>query len=182
MLHLLFFRGHGLVPVLVRLFCWRWWLGQHWRDVPAHVAVAVPASTNANALYEYEAVVTRIQVSLLARKEIPKLNGLIACVDIEVPDPRQAHAWLDLQIGRRYGFEAAALTGLGIVSPPALDRWWRRIWEHLSGGRSGRTAPLDCSLLAQMALRAGGLDLLGREDGLPVSPNDLLKNLHRNLK
>jgi hypothetical protein len=177
MLHLLFFRGHGLVPVFVRLLCWHWWRGQRWQAVPAHVAVAVPASTDTNVLYEYEAVVTGIQVSLLAREEIQEINPLSSCVELRVPDPAQAHAWLDLQIGRRYGFETAALTGLGIVSPPALDRWWRRIWEHLSGGRSGRTAPLHCSLLVQMALRAGGLDLLGRGDGLPVSPNDLLRNL-----
>lgn len=174
MLHLLFFRGHGLVPVLVRLFCWRWWRGQRWREVPAHVAVAVP--TSANALHEYEAVVTGIQVSLLAQEDIPKLNGLIASIDLDVPDPESASRWLDLQIGRRYGFEAVALTGLAVLSPAWLDLIWARCWARLQGGRSGRTSPLHCSLLCLGALEAAGFPT--NFPGFPpVSPNDLMLGL-----
>jgi hypothetical protein len=177
MLHLLFFRGHGIVPVLVRLFCWHWWRSQRWRDVPAHVAVAVPASTDSNALYEYEAVVTGIQVSLLAREDIQKLNGLIASIQLDVPDPEAASRWLDSQVGHRYGFEAVALTGLAVLSPTWLDMLWARCWARLQGGKSGRTAPLHCSLLCLNALRAGGFDTAKFPDFPPVSPNDLLRNL-----
>lgn len=170
MLHLLFFRGHGLVPVLVRLFCWHWWHGQRWRDVPAHVAI-----WDRDNKTEYEAIVTGIRSGQL--DGLNKLSGLVEMIPVSVPHPDAARAWLDEQVGRPYGFLAATATGLGILSPPALDRLWRTLWEHLSGGRSGRTAPLDCSLLAQMALRAGGQNILGRDDGLPVSPNDLFLSL-----
>ena len=170
MLHLLFFRGHGLVPVLVRLFCWHWWRGQRWREVPAHVAI-----WDRDTWTEYEAIVTGIRSGHLAG--IQETSGLIGIIPVSVQHPDAARAWLDDQVGKPYGFLAVTATGLGILSPPALDRLWRTLWERLAGGRAGRTAPLDCSLLAQMALRAGGLDLLGRDDGLPVSPNDLLRNL-----
>lgn len=170
MLHLLFFRGYGLVPVLVRLICWHWWHGQKWREVPAHVSV-----WDAEEGLEYEAIVTGIRSERL--ESIESLTGLIEALPVAVPEPELSRRWLMQQVGRPYGFLAATATGLGILSPPALDRLWRTLWERLSGGKGGRTAPLDCSLLAQMALRAGGLDLLGRADGLPVSPNDLLRNL-----
>lgn len=174
MLHLLFFRGHGIVPVLVRLFCWHWWTCQHWRDVPAHVAVAVPTSTN--ALYEYEAIVSGIQVSLLAREEIPKLTGLIASVEMKVPNPEAASQWLDSQVGQRYGFEAVALTGLAVLSPSWLDLTWARCWASLQGGKSGRTSPLHCSLLCRRALEAGGYKTT-LPDFPPISPNDLMLGL-----
>ncbi len=170
MLHLLFFRGHGLVPVLVRLFCWHWWHGQRWREVPAHVAI-----WDAEEGLEYEAIVTGIRSGRL--DSLDGLSGLIEALPVALPEPNLARRWLMQQVGRPYGYLAVAATGLGILSPPALDRLWRTLWEHLSGGRSGRTAPLDCSLLAQMALRAGGQNILGRDDGLPVSPNDLFLSL-----
>lgn len=170
MLHLLFFRGHGLVPVLVRLFCWRWWQGQHWRDVPAHVAL-----WDRDTWTEYEAIVTGIRATHLSG--LQETSGLVGVLEVSLPHPDAATAWLGDQVGKPYGFLASAATGLGILSPPALDLWWRWLWRHLSGGKAGRTAPLNCSLLCQLALRAGGLNLVGREDGLPVSPNDLLLTL-----
>lgn len=169
-LSLLFFRGHGIVPVLVRLCCWQWWLGQRWCDVPAHVSIWDRAEG-----IEYEAIVSGIHSSTL-----PSLDGITGLIDnvvVVVPGLDQSRHWLTLQVGKPYGFLAAAATGLGILSPPALDLLWLRIWANLAGGRSGRTAPLDCSLLAQMALIAGGLDVPGRADGLPVSPNDLMMGL-----
>ncbi len=174
MIRLLFFRGHGIIPILVRLLTWHWWHGQHWSRVPAHVAITIPVW---NALAEYEAIITGVQVTLLAESDLPTLNGLIADVPVDVPLIGAAQHWLDAQVGRPYGFLTSAATGLGIVSPPWLDRWWARGWEHLAGGKSGRTAPLNCSLLCQLALGAGGLDIPGRSDGLPVSPNDLLRIL-----
>lgn len=174
MIRLLFFRGHGIVPILVRLLTWHWWRGQHWSQVPAHVAIAIPAG---RVLHEYEAIITGVHVSLLAITDVPQLNGLIADVPVDVPLLGAAGHWLDAQVGKPYGYLAVAATGLGIISPPWLDRWWARGWEHLAGGKSGRSAPLNCSLLCQLALRAGGLDIPGRQDGLPVSPNDLLRIL-----
>ncbi len=174
MLHLLFFKGHGLIPILVRLITWHWWLGQRWSQVPAHVAITIPAG---RVLHEYEAIITGVQVTLLAESDVPRLNGLIADIPMDVPLLGAAVRWLDAQVGKPYGYLASAATGLGIISPPWLDRWWRRGWEHLAGGKSGRTAPLNCSLLCQLAIRAGGLDIQGRKDGLPVSPNDLMRIL-----
>ncbi|WP_394794882.1 hypothetical protein [Armatimonas sp.] len=174
MIHLLFFKGYGIIPILVRLLTWHWWLGQRWSQVPAHVAIAIPVGST---LSEYEAIITGVHVALLAPSDVPRLNGLIAAVPVEVPQPAATQRWLDAQVGKPYGYLAAAATGLGIISPPWLDRWWRRGWERLSGGKSGRTAPLNCSLLCQLALGAGGLDTPGRQDGLPVSPNDLMRIL-----
>ncbi len=181
MVHLLFFKGYGIIPILVRLLTWHWWHGQHWSQVPAHVAITIPAGRVLHAelpsYAEYEAIITGVHVSLLAITDVPQLNGLIADVPVDVPLPHETVRWLDAQVGKPYGYLASAATGLGIVSPPWLDRWWRRGWEHLAGGKSGRTAPLNCSLLCQLALRAGGLDIPGRQDGLPVSPNDLMRIL-----
>ena len=185
MVHLLFFRGHGIVPILVRLLTWHWWRGQHWSQVPAHVALAIPAGRVLHAelpsyaaklpsYAEYEAITTGIHVSMLAESDMPRLHGLIDDIPVEVPLPHETVRWLDAQVGLPYGYLAVAATGLGIVSPPWMDRCWLRLWERLAGGKSGRTAPLNCSLLCQLALRAGGLDVQGRQDGLPVSPNDLL--------
>lgn len=175
MLHLLFFRGHGIVPVLVRLFCWRWWRGQRWSDVPAHVAIALP--TSGKTLHEYEAIVTGIQVSLLDPGTIPALNGLIACIKVEVPDIEASRRWLDEQVGQCYGFEAVALTGLTVLSPAWLDLIWARCWAKLQGGRSGRTSPLHCSLLCLKALHAGGFTGDELPDFPPASPNDLMLGL-----
>ncbi len=174
MVHLLFFKGYGIIPILVRLLTWHWWHGQRWSQVPAHVAITIPAG---NAMHEYEAVITGVHVSLLAPSDLPTLNGLIADVPVDVPLPHETVRWLDAQVGKPYGYLAVAATGLGIISPSWLDRWWARGWEHLAGGKSGRTAPLNCSLLCQLALGAGGLDIQGRQDGLPISPNDLLRIL-----
>ena len=137
MLHLLFFRGHGLIPMLVRLFCWHWWRGQRWRDVPAHVAI-----WDTEEGIEYEAIVTGIRSERL--ESIECLSGLIEALPVEVPEPEITRRWLMQQVGRPYGFLAVTATGLGILSPPALDRLLRTLWERLAGGRAGRTAPLDC--------------------------------------
>lgn len=169
-LTVLAFRGHGIMPVLIRLFCWHWRQGQRWSEVPAHVAIWDEAGAA-----EYEAIVTGIKRSELA--SLDGLRGLTHTIRVEVPDMAGTRVWLEEQVGREYGYLAVAATGLGILSPPSLDRVWRCWWERLSGGKSGRTAPLDCSLLAQMALRAGGVEMLGRRDGLPVSPNDLVLEL-----
>ena len=179
MIRLLFFRGHGIVPILVRLLTWHWWIGQSWGQVPAHVAIAIPAGRALHAelpsYAEYEAIITGVRVSLLAPSDLTTLHGLIADVPVDVPLIGAAQHWLDAQVGKPYGYLAVVATGLGIVSPPWLDRWWRRGWEHMAGGKSGRTAPLNCSLLCQLALGAGGLGIPGRRDGLPVSPNDLMR-------
>jgi hypothetical protein len=124
---------------------------------------------------EYEAIVTGIKRSGLDTLE--GLCGLTDTIRVEVPDMAAARMWLAEQVGREYGYLAVVATGLGILSPASLDRVWRCWWERLAGGKSGRTAPLDCSLLAQLALRAGGVEMLGRRDGLPVSPNDLVLEL-----
>jgi hypothetical protein len=124
---------------------------------------------------EYEAVVTGIKRSEL--DTLDGLRGLTDAIRVEVPDVAATRGWLAEQVGREYGYLAVVATGLGILSPPSMDRVWKCWWERLAGGKSGRTAPLDCSLLAQLALRAGGLEMQGRRDGLPVSPNDLVLEL-----
>lgn len=169
MLHLLFFRGHGIVPVLVRLFCWRWWGGQRWRDVPAHVAI-----WDTEEGIEYEAIVTGIRSGRLESAE--SLPGLIESVPVALPEPDLARRWLMQQVGKRYGFEAVALTGLTVLSPSWLDLIWARCWARLQGGRSGRTSPLHCSLLCLGALEAAGFPT--NFPGFPpVSPNDLMLGL-----
>ncbi|WP_395089279.1 hypothetical protein [Armatimonas sp.] len=162
------------MPLMIRLLTWHWWRGQRWRQVPAHVAIAIPVGST---LSEYEAITTGVHVSLLAESDVSRLSGLIADLPVEVPLLGATVRWLDAQVGKPYGYLASAATGLGIVSPRWLDRWWARGWERLAGGKSGRTAPLNCSLLCQLALKAGGLDIPGRQDGLPVSPNDLMRIL-----
>lgn len=166
MLYLLCFRGSGIVPLLVRLFCWHWWQRQRWSDVPAHVAI-----WDRDNQTEYEAIITGVRKGQLT--ELQQITGLIEAQPVELPYPDAARAWLNEQVGKPYGYLAALATGLGILSPSWLDCWWRYGWERLAGGKSGRTAPLDCSLLAQFALKKGGYIVLGRSDGLPVSPNDL---------
>lgn len=167
--YLLFFKGHGVAPLLIRWLTWRG--GEAWSSVPSHVAICF---ANYGGWSEYEATITGIHQRFVRDF---KLHGLIEAVKVELPDEDAAQQWVGSKVGKPYGYLAVISTGLGIVSPPWWDRLWARLWEHLAGGRGGRTAPLDCSLLAQLTLKAGGLDVPGREDGLPVSPNDLYLNL-----
>lgn len=161
-----FFKGRGLVPVLVRAVTWRWREGQAWGSVPAHCAFIVwPV--------EYEAIITGIRKS-----EGWQLSGVVGRVGVSVPRLDDTIEWLDMQVGKPYGFLACALTGAGHLLP-ANARRLSRLWERMAGGKSGRTAPLNCSLLCQFALLCGGLPVRGREDGLPVSPNDLLRILSK---
>lgn len=121
-IHLLFFKGYGFVPLMIRLLTWHWWRGQRWRQVPAHVAIAIPVGST---LSEYEAITTGVHVSLLAESDVSRLSGLIADLPVEVPLLGATVRWLDAQVGKPYGYLASAATGLGIVSPRWLDRWWK---------------------------------------------------------
>lgn len=168
-LSLLFFRGHGAIPCLIRLATWRWWLGQRWEDVPAHVAI-----WDERTSVEWEAVVFGIRKGPLSDAAHNALSGLIATVQVEIPDYATTVRWLNAQVGRPYGFAAVAITGAGIIAPRAADRALAWLWRGMAGGKGGRSVPLDCSELVRGALAAGGAPLIGRADGLPMSPNDVL--------
>ena len=170
-----FWRGRGLIPVLIRLFSRH--RGQAWADVPAHCAVLLEDS---EGFTEYEAISTGIRRGEITRQELDE--GTVApmvMIPVTVPNFDAMVQYLNEQVGQRYGYEAVAATGLAIVAPSWLDRWLSWSWLHLAGGRSGRSCPKDCSLLVWWALSHAGLTLPGREDGLPVSPNDLLQLLKR---
>jgi hypothetical protein len=165
--YILFFKGHGFIPVLIRLFSKH--RGQKFSKVPAHCAVFIKSG---NGFVEYEAVSTGIRKLWLPI--LPKYQKFLM---IPVKDLSPVVNWLDTQVGKPYGYLTVAITGLGIVSPSVVDRVLSWCWRNLFGGKSGRSCPKDCSLLAHLALMEGGVEVPGRKDGLPVSPNDLLTSL-----
>lgn len=164
--HLLFFRGHGWIPVLTRLLTWEWWRGQKWRDVPAHVAIFW--DNGPSGWIEIEAIATGIR-----RGELTVLPGSDdgVCAQINLSDGGpDALLYASQQVGRRYGFETAALTGLAAI--PAANEYAQTLWSQLA---SGRTVPLHCSLLAAGALKAAGYELPKWET--PPSPNQVYRYL-----
>ena len=168
MIRIYFFRGSGLVPLIVRLFCWKWWIGEKFSQVPAHCSLVMKAGSY---LVEFEATVKGISCH-----HVPdKMSGVIHYVDLAVPDERVALSWLSDKIGSRYGFEAVAIDGISVVAPPWVDKCMALVWRRLEKGRS---SPLHCSLLCLGAINASGFSPVpSRPDGLPVSPNDLLISL-----
>ena len=171
MLSLLFFRGHGIVPVLVRLFTWKWFYAQKWKDVPSHVAIVVDSEYGVKR--KYEAVVTGIQSAAFSYSEIENDKSLIAEIKLPFSDVAASRKYLDSQVGDRYGFEVVAITGLAVLSPPWVDAVLAFVWTRLMGGRNGETCPLHCSLLAKMSMSAGGFVFEKGTDNMPMSPNDL---------
>lgn len=161
---LLFFRGRGPVAVAVRLLTWRWWLGQVWASVPAHVALFFPRE---NGWQEIEAIVTGIRSGDLAALPTSGVICQINCHDTE------GKGWLYAAgtVGRRYGFEAAVATGIGSLFRTMAARLW-------AGLESGRTAPLHCSLLALNTLREAGYTMPSYT--VPPSPNELMLYLKGN--
>lgn len=164
---LLFFRGRGVVPFCVRLLTCRWWEGQAWADVPAHVALFWGQTDG--SWIEIEAVVTGVR-----RCSLPELptEGVVARFDVSDADGRgrKFAAW---QVGKRYGFEAALATGLASV--PIWRQLAVRLWAAVG---AGRTVPLDCELLAEGALSAAGYPL--RVWDTPPSPNELMLWMEKN--
>jgi len=175
MISLLFFRGHGVIPVLVRLFTWKWFYGQKWKDVPAHVAVMIEVRDG--VFVKYEAIVSGIESNIIDYNDQLSDKSLMAKIDVYVPDVKSSIAYLDSQLNDRYGFEAVAINGIAAISPFWIDLILSAIWRHLMNGQDPKTCPLHCSMLAFLAVRAGGKVLDGREDGMPSSPNDLLRSL-----
>lgn len=168
---LYFFSGHGLVPVVVRLVTWRWWAGQRWGEVPAHCAIVI--STPGQDSVEYESIITGTRKSINFR-----LSGVVYSRLVDIPRIADTIEWLDSQVGRPYGFLPAILTGIGALRP-GYAIYCGRVWEWLRGGRGGRTAPLNCSLLCQYALLAGGVEVGGHPTGLPLSPNELMRSFQK---
>lgn len=176
MLRLLFFRGHGIVPILVRLFTWRPLSGQRWKDVPAHVAIVTNSPDGIPR--KYEAVITGIQSTVFIESENSADKSVIAEFSFISDTGFSAYHYLEDQVGDRYGFEAVALTGMTVLAPRRIDKKLASIWAKMYGGKNGETCPLHCSLLAKKAMEAAGLpDVRPRKDGMPLSPNDLMTGL-----
>lgn len=170
---LIFFTGHGFIPVMIRVFCRRWRDAQPWEEVPAHVVI-----WDRSLQRETEATVKGIRSTRL--ETLAGLHGVCKIVPINVPNIEGAREFLESQENERYGFEAVVLTGLAEVSPNWIDRIWLKCWSSLRGGKGGRTSPLHCSLLCHKALEAGGVPVHNiRRDGLPLTPNDLLFTVSR---
>jgi hypothetical protein len=154
----MYFRGHGVVPVVVRLITWQWWTGQKWSDVPAHVAMFWLQPDGSHI--EIEAVVTGIRREKVAALPTGGVADRFFLPDVD----GKGWAYASSQVGGRYGFEAAMATGLGSLP------WWRalatRLWAKVG---AGRTAPLHCSLLAQETMREAGQPV--QTGDLPPSPN-----------
>jgi hypothetical protein len=155
---LLFFKGRGPVAVAVRLLTWRWWERQKWASVPAHVALFFPRE---NGWQEIEAIVTGIRSGHMAT--LPT-EGVVARFDIEDIGGKGWH-YAAQTVGRRYGFEAAAITGLASFCRTLAARLWASLGQ-------GRTAPLHCSLLALNTLQAAGREMPSYT--VPPSPNELM--------
>lgn len=168
MIELYFFRGRGTVPFIVRLFCWRWWLGQKFSQVPAHCSAVIATG---ETIIEFEATVKGITCDFFHEK----VTGVISSIRLEVPHHNTALYWLAMKCGTRYGFEAVAIDGISVVAPAWVDKILASVWSRLEKGRS---SPLHCSLLCLGALKAGGYSPLPyRKDGIPISPNDLMIGL-----
>jgi hypothetical protein len=156
-LHVLAFKGRGPVALLVRLLTWKWWTGQKWDDTPAHVALfwSVPGG-----YIEIEAIVTGIR-----RGELAELPSVGVVLQINCYDEGAGYRYASQAVGLRYGFEAAAITGLASLCRTLAARLWASL-------ASGRTAPLHCSLLALNTLKAAGYVM--PSVAVPPSPNELM--------
>lgn len=153
-------RGHGVVPVLVRALTWR--PGMKWSETPAHVSIY--RAQGDGMFEEIEAVVTGVR---LTRNMILPSYGVVG--KFAIPDPSGA-GW-DAALGRvgePYGFAAAILTGAGSIVGLRdwATQWWRKLGQ-------GRTAPQDCATLATLAIEATGLDV--HEPETPISPAELMR-------
>jgi hypothetical protein len=172
---ILFFRGKGVIPFIIRLCSMRKEL--HFSRTPAHCAIVLRENYDDLTGVEYESIVTGVTSHSI---DVYKggtflLNGLIDVISYTVPDEcyDKCQSYLELMVGKPYGFSNVILTGIGQLpgNPHAL---FVNIWEKL---RSGRTSPRDCSELVRQALCEANIAVIERKDKLPLSPTDLYLSL-----
>lgn len=168
---ILFFRGKGVIPFIIRLCSRRKEL--HFSRTPAHCAIALRENYGDSYAQEYESVVTGVQTHPIKVKQdgLFLINGLIDAITYTVPDEKydQCQAYLESMVGKPYGFSNVILTGIGQL-PGKPHFSFVRAWEKM---KSGRTSPRDCSELVRQALIEANIKVIDRHDGLPLSPCDL---------
>lgn len=139
-----YFKGRGLLPFLIRLLTWRWWQGQPFAEVPAHIGVLLGDDY-------FEAITTGVRTEKAMPATLIARGATL--VPVTLPDPEAARTFWTKCVHDAYDYPAIA-----------------RDLLHLSCRRGRFTHHLwDCSEVVYVGQRKGGRWLPATRT--PVSPN-----------